>query len=655
MCGIAGVISLRGTVERRVLEEMVARIVHRGPDGTGVCIVPPVGLAHARLSVIDLSGGAQPMSSPDRRLWITFNGEIFNYLELRDDLTRRGHPFATRSDTEVILHAYEEYGDDCIRLFNGQWAFALWDARAQRLLLSRDRLGVRPLFYSMVDDGLVFASEVKALFAWHQISREIDPIGLDQTFTFLNILPPRTIFKAVSELLPAHSLSFDSGGLRVTRHWEPIFSAAAVGVEPTTRHEADYADELVALLSDATRLRLRSDVPVGTYLSGGLDSTVITALARRITNGPVQTFSVAFEDGDFDESMYQQQVASFLGTAHHTVRCSYEDIARAFPRAVWHSEKPLLWTAPAPLFLLSALVHAHGLKVVLTGEGADEFFGGYDIFKEAKLRRFCAAQPDSRVRPPLLARAYPYLGAYQTRSSAFLTALCRMRPTDLGDPFFSHLPRLGILSPMKRVLFSDSLKAAVGQYDAVADLHNSLSPFYGSWDWLSRAQYLEVLNNLSGYLLSSQGDRMAMAHGVEGRFPFLDHRVVEFAMRLPARLKLSALNEKILLKRATRDLVPSSITRRRKQPYRAPLARTFFQNGSPRRSCEYVAELVSAARVTEAGLFSAKTVAGLMDKVRKGQALGIRDNWALVAIVSTQLLVHQFVKGYGVETSHAAA
>src|SRR5262245_13111367 len=407
MCGIAGVLSLRGEpVERTLLERMIGRVRHRGPDDVGTHVSRNVGLAHARLSILDLAGGAQPMHNEDRSVSIVFNGEIFNYVELREELRRRGHRFRTQCDTEVLLRLYEDEGTDCVRRLNGQWAFAIWDAVRQRLLLSRDRLGVRPLFYTVADQRLLFGSEIKALLAVPGVSREIDLTALDQIFTFWVSLPPRTAFAGIRELPPGHSMTVHDGRLQVAPHWKLDFGDLEA---PQERSEEDAAEQLLELLRDATRIRLRSDVPVGSYLSGGLDSSIVTALIRKLDAAALTTFSVSFEDVELDESPYQDEVVRALGTEHRRLVCTRGDIARVFPEVVWHTEKPILRSAPAPLYLLSGLVREHGFKVVLTGEGSDEMLGGYDIFKEAKIRRFCAARPESSRRPLLLRRLYPYL------------------------------------------------------------------------------------------------------------------------------------------------------------------------------------------------------------------------------------------------------
>jgi asparagine synthase (glutamine-hydrolysing) len=637
VCGIAGILNAgERPVDPALARLMIEQIQHRGPDARGLHVDGGIALAHARLSIIDLSAGDQPMTNEDRSLWVTFNGEIFNYIELRAELIAAGHRFATRSDTEVILHAYEQFGPDCVHRFNGQWAFAIWDAKARTLFVSRDRLGVRPVFYRNTAERFVFASEAKAILALPGTPRELDPIALDQIFTFWSALPPRTIFRDVCELPPGHSLTVADGTVRVSRYWSPQYH-----VDPAdTGNEADQADRLRELLSDATRLRLRSDVPVGAYLSGGLDSTVITALIRQCTDVRLRTFSISFDDPEFDESVYQQEASRFLRTEHEDIRCSYGDICRVFPSMVWHTEKPVLRTAPAPLYLLSQLVRERNYKVVLTGEGSDEVLGGYDIFKEAKIRRFWAAQPDSRYRPLLLKRLYPYLPNLQNQSDAYLKAFFHVGNT--ADPFYSHVPRWDLTSKLK-VFFSDQVRAETRGYDAYDELRRQLPADYSTWPAFCQAQYLETGLLLPGYILSSQGDRMAMAHSVEGRFPFLDHRVVEFASRLTPSVKMKVLNEKYLLKRSMQGLVPPAILERSKQPYRAPEVKSFFQG----ESSEYVDELLSPDRVRADGIFHPGAVAKLVQKCREGKATGAKDNMALTGILSTALVVDQYVRNFG--------
>jgi asparagine synthase (glutamine-hydrolysing) len=338
MCGIAGLFNLDGApAAPDSLRGMIRMLAHRGPDDTGFHVEHGVGLAHARLSIIDLAGGHQPMCNEDSSLWITFNGEIFNYLELREELLGKGHKFVTRSDTEVILHLYEEKGEDCVQYLNGQWAFAIWDNQRRRLFLSRDRLGVRPLFYTQANNAFIFGSEIKAIFANPEVAREIDISGLDEVFTYWCTIPPTTLFRNIQELPPGHSMTVDADGLEVRPYWDHQFEGPSAFVDRS--QEQAYADQLLELLIDSTQIRLRSDVPVGAYLSGGLDSTLTTALVKKFTSAKLRTFSISFDDAEFDESSFQNEAVRFLDTEHQDIRCTKNQIAEVFPDVIWHTEK----------------------------------------------------------------------------------------------------------------------------------------------------------------------------------------------------------------------------------------------------------------------------------------------------------------------------
>ncbi len=645
MCGIAGIVQLDGApVDADLLGRMVEQLRHRGPDDAGIRCDGPVGLGHARLSIIDLAGGGQPMATADGHYLVSYNGEIFNYLELRDELVAAGHTFRTRSDTEVILAAYRRWGPRCVERFNGQWAFALWDRRDRALLLSRDRLGVRPLYYTRLAGRLLFASEIKALLADPQVPRALDPVALDQLFTLWAPLPPRTVFRGIEELPPGCQLTLNLGGKggglegppQLARYWQLDYTDGAGGMTLDA-----CAESLRGLLDDAARLRLRSDVPVGAYLSGGLDSSITTALVRRHTER-LRTFSVTFDDAEFDESPYQRELVAALNTDHQALHCTADDIAQVFPQVVWHAERPMLRTAPGPLWLLAQQVREAGFKVVLTGEGADEILGGYDIFKEAKLRRFCALAPESLRRTRLFERLYPYLPNLQAQSLAYRKAFFRVRPEEIDEPFFSHLPRWEMTAQIKR-LFSADLAAELAGHDATADVAAILPVDYPRWPAFCQWQWLETAILMPGYILSTQGDRMSLAHGIEGRFPFLDHRIAEFAAAIPPRWKMRGLNEKFVLRRAVAGLLPEGVRRRTKQPYRAPDGASFFDAETGRARADYVEELLDPRRIAADGVFQPQAVARLVGKFRRGQAIGVKDNMALVGVLSTQLLAAQFL------------
>lgn len=644
MCGFGGYFGSIRDAEA-LLARMIAAIAHRGPDEQGKFVAADAGLGHARLSVIGIGDGQQPMSDVSGNLTIAFNGEIFNYLELREGLISKGRRFRTSSDTEVILHLYDEMGEDCLSLLNGDFAFAIWDVRRRRMVLARDRMGVRPLFYTNKDGVLYFASEIKALLKVPGVSAEIDPIALDQIFTLWAPIAPRTAFRNIHELEPASVMIATPGQVTVKRYWHLDYPHRDAPSKLTT--EDDAAEELQALLSDAVRLRMRADVPVGSYLSGGLDSSLVSALAAGMTPLQLQTFSVTFDSAEHDESAFQTEMASALGARHRTIACQAGDIAGVFPEVIRFAERPIIRTAPAPLYQLSGLVREAGLKVVLTGEGADEVFAGYDIFREARVRRFCARQPASRIRPQLFRRLYPYLPGLQQQSVEYLAAFFGAGSTALDDPLFSHRPRFKTTAAAK-IFFSGDLRATLKGYDAAEELVSRLPQAFSLWHPLHQAQYLESRFLLPGYILSSQGDRMAMAHGIEGRFPYLDHRLVEFAARLPPDMKLKGLVEKHILRKVAGHLLPSAIRERAKQPYRAPEARSFVGAGE----LDYVSDLLSEASIAAGGVFNAKAVANLHEKCRTQPASGFRDNAAFVGILSTQLWQKIFT---GQKTSAARA
>lgn len=637
MCGIAGRLNWNAPIDPSQLAAMIGRLHHRGPDGHGFYNQGPIGLAHARLRIIDLSSGDQPMCNEDGTVWVVFNGEIFNYLELRADLLRRGHRLSTQSDTEVLVHLYEDYGDALVDHLNGQFAFALWDTARQRLLLARDRTGIRPLFHTRVPGGLAFASEVKALFTLPEVPRRLDARALGEVFTYWAPLPPHAVFEGIESLPPGHVMTVDAQGTHLHRYWDWSFPPAPIEAD---RSADAYAAELRDLLIDAVRLQLRADVPVAAYLSGGLDSSIVTTLIRHYTDTPLRTFSLTFDDAEFDESVWQQQLVNHLGTDHTTVHCTRADIAAAFPRAIAHTETPIVRTAPAPMMLLATGVRAAGYKVALTGEGADEVFGGYDIFKEARVRRFMARQPNSRWRPRLLERLYPYLKHSPAAGRAMTERFFREGEAQFREPGFAHLPRWTTTRRITSFL-SPEFHAAATAFNPLDAVTPQLPADFSRWEPLCQDQYIEAHTLMSGYLLCSQGDRMAMAQSIETRFPFLDHRLIAFASRLPPRYKLMGLVEKYLLKHSMDGLLPDALRHRTKQPYRAPDSQSFFHNGVP---VDYVAELFSAARLQEAGYFDQHAAIRLFDKARAGKVIGFGDNMAFVGILSTLLLHDQFIR-----------
>jgi asparagine synthase (glutamine-hydrolysing) len=631
MCGIVGFFGsdVNPSQAEPLLQAMADTVAHRGPDEMGAFAEGPIGLGHRRLSIVGLADGQQPMHSHDGNFVISFNGEIFNYVELRSDLIAAGESFRTGSDTEVLLRLFELSGERALDKLNGDFAFAIYDKRNRRLTLARDRMGVRPLYYTWHKGTVVFGSEAKALLAFPGVGATIDIEALDQIFTLWAPIAPQTAFKGIFELPPGHVMTVANGRATTRAWWSLDYPDAG---ETDARSEDDVADELLALLDDATRIRLRADVPVGSYLSGGLDSSIVSALAARHVGDRLRTFSVTFDSAEHDESGFQAEMVRALGTEHTSIATSGDDIARAFPGVVQAAERPILRTAPAPLLRLSRHVHDAGYKVVLTGEGSDEIFAGYDIFREARVRRFVARNPLSRIRPHLFRKLYHYLPGIQSQSAEYLAAFFGAGSDRLDDPLFSHRPRFRATAQTK-LFYSEDLRAQLNGYDATAALTETLPSRFAQWHPLHQAQYLETRFLLPGYILSSQGDRVSMANAVEGRFPFLDHRLVEFASRIPTEMKLKGLNEKQILKRAARGLIPASIADRQKQPYRAPDSISF-------RNAAYVED----ALATPTGLFNPIAVQKLAQKARSGTMAGFRDNAAFVGILSTQLWHRRFAQ-----------
>ena len=642
MCGIAGIINFDHAEDLQdLLCKMIGMMHHRGPDAAGMFMDGPAGLAHARLSIIDLNTGDQPIHNEDRSVWVVFNGEIFNYPELREKLIKRGHRFSTKTDTEVLVHLYEDRGTDMFEDLNGQFAFAIWHKRIGKLLLARDRMGIRPLFYHQEQGRLVFGSEIKALFGDKCIQRSIDLQTLSDIFTCWTPVGYRTPFTDVYQIPPGHFAWFSQRGIEIKKYWQLTFQESSQWDKPLQ----EWSDELNALLHDATRIRLRADVPVGTYLSGGLDSTYTTAVVKRNFNNSLCTFSVSFSDKRFDEAPFQKNAVEALETEHRYINCSETEIGKLFPDIVWHTEMPILRTAPVPLFMLSKLVRDNHFKVVLTGEGADEIFAGYNIFKEDRVRRFWARHPDSLLRPRLLEKLYPYVFSKgNNKNRSYLTGFFKKGLSEVDSPVYSHLLRWKNTSQIRN-FFSKNVQAFTGDIDDFIDRFQATLPQkFNSWHPLLKAQYTEIQLFLPNYLLSSQGDRMAMANSVEGRYPFLDHRVVEFASRVPPNFKLNGLTEKYVLKHAAKKLLPDELIKRPKQPYRAPISNCFFGE----KTAEYVEDMLSEEAIKRTGYFNPQKVSRFVGKCRhqKGHLLSERENMALVGILSTQLLHHQFVRNF---------
>jgi len=634
MCGVAGIIDYRGKANTvTAVGTMLRSFSHRGPDESGIYHSPAATIGNVRLSIIDLQTGQQPLSDISGRYWIVFNGEIFNYIELREELEKKDVRLKTRSDTEVLVNLYAMHGKGCLNMLNGQFAFAIWDKQKEELFLARDRVGIRPLFYTIANGVFYFASEIKSLFRNPEVTRELDPQSLSQIYTFWTALTPGTTFKDIFELSPGHLMTFGRNGFITEKFWE-------LNIVPKRADLSlpEALEQFNELFTSAVRIRLRADVEVAAYLSGGLDSTTTVAYIRDIEPGILNTFSIGFEDKDFDESKYQEEAVRYLNTNHRSITCSSKEIAEAFPKVVWHSETPLTRTAPTPMLILSKLVRDNNIKVVITGEGSDEILAGYDIFREAVIRQFWAKQPGSSLRPMLLKRIYPDIPHLRNASPNILKMFFGYKLEDTSNPLYSHLLRWNNSNHIKKH-FSESVKSSVNGYDPLEDLSGKLPQDFDTWSTLAKAQWLETTVFMSGYLLSSQGDRMGMANSVEGRYPFLDYRVIEFCSSLPDRLKLNGTNEKYLLKKLMTGRIPDSIVKRPKQPYRAPISSVFLAKDRP----DYVSEMLSESMISKAGVFDAGSVNSLLEKIQKSATASEMENMVLTSVISTHLLYHQFI------------
>jgi asparagine synthase (glutamine-hydrolysing) len=636
MCGIAGILNYEKNIRADLIKSMLSKVWYRGPDESGIYTGKKIGLGNVRLSIIDLTSGQQPLHNSDKSLWIVYNGEIFNYIELRDELVKKGYGFRTTSDTEVLLLLYEEYGEKCLDRLNGQFAFAIWDKPRDQLFLARDRVGIRPLFYTTVGKEFIFASEIKSILEHPEIKPEINIKALSQVFTFWTTITPDTIFKNIYELPPGCYMRVTPKSKEIVKYWHLKYPESK---DEEYKESIDTAtEEFHNLFLDSVRLRLRADVPVAAYLSGGIDSSATTSYIKQVAYKNLNTYSIGFEESEFDETAYQNEVSQYLKTKHIPFKCNDIDIAGYFPDVIWHTEIPVLRTAPVPMYLLSKNVHNNNIKVVITGEGADEMLAGYNIFKEAIIREFWSRYPESDLRPILLQKLYPYISQFQGRNKNMLKFFFGYKLTEINSPVYSHLLRWHNTSRLQSY-FSNDIKSELKDYDPVAELLCNVSGSLNNYNLLAKAQWLETNIFMSGYLLSSQGDRMAMANSVEGRYPFLDHRVIEFCTKLPPEFKLSGLNEKYMLKKLMEGKLPDSVLKRSKQAYRAPVSQSFFTVNSP----EYINALLSEDTVHSNNVFDAGSIIKLIDRQKKGAEFSEVDNMAVAGIISTQLLIELFL------------
>ena len=638
MCGIAGIVSRdgldRGAAARAV--RMRDIITHRGPDAAGLHADGWAVLAHRRLSIVDLTTGQQPLSNEDGSVWVAFNGEIYNHADIRRELETRGHRYRTRSDTETIVHAYEEWGDECVHHFRGMFAFAIWDGPRRRLLLVRDRLGVKPLYWARVGDQLIFGSEIKAILASDLVQPEANESVLTEVLSTRYTSGTQTMFRGIHKLLPGHQLVFEDGNATIRQYWDvPVGDYG-----PRQAASGDPVGEFRALLEESVRLRLMSDVPLGMFLSGGIDSSAIAAIMARQIDRPLQTFSVAFKDRAYNELEYAREVARAIGADAHEIVIDDHDFFGALPRLVWHEDEPIAHPSSVPLYFVSALARQH-VKVVLTGEGSDELLGGYGKYPRIALNWRAGGVYEGIVPGPLrdlIARAVvprmpKKVGRYARRS--FL-AMDRSAEAMFLDNFAAIR-----LADQRRLLAPGLRSAATRSAAYGASMHYFNAPNGGS-TLLDRLLYSDIKTYLVELLMKQ--DQMSMATSIESRVPFLDHKLVEFAARLPNAWKLRGWMTKRILRVAMKGLLPASILNRPKMGFPVPFAHWVRRNGGWAGS---VRDVLLDRRTRQRGIFDSAAVAALLREHARGSTEGGDRIWSLLNL---ELWYRTFIDRQGVQS-----
>jgi asparagine synthase (glutamine-hydrolysing) len=637
MCGITGIFDTRGrrTFDPALVQRMNESQHHRGPDEGALHLEPGLAFGHRRLSIIDLSTGQQPLANEDGSVWVVFNGEIYNYQELIPELTALGHAFRTRSDTEVIVHAWEAWGPDCVQRFRGMFAFALWDRTAETLFLARDRLGVKPLHYALLPDGqLLFGSELKSLLAHGGLAREIDPPAIEEYFALGYVPEPRTIFKGARKLPPAHTLTLRRGAPLPPpeQYWDVAFTL------DRTPSEAEATEELVRRLRESVRLRLISEVPLGAFLSGGVDSSAVVATMAGLSADPVNTCSIAFDDPAFDESRYAQMVAERYRTRHFVDRVESDDFDLVDTLARVYDE-PYADSSAIPTYRVCQLARRH-VTVALSGDGGDESFGGYRRYRlHAMEERVRSALPLTVRRPVfgLLGRAYPKAdwAPRALRAKTTLQALAR----DSVEAYFHSVSILR--DGLRQRLFSNSLRADLGGYSAV-EVFRQHARRANRDDPLALVQYLDLKTYLVGDI-NTKVDRASMAHSLEVREPLMDHLLVEWLAQLPSSLKVRGQEGKFLLKKAFEPHLPSDLLYRPKMGFAVPLARWFR---GPLR--ERLRAALLGGGLAETGYFNPAVLRELLEQHQSG----VRDH---SAPLWTLLMFDAFLRGAGALPAAAPA
>jgi asparagine synthase (glutamine-hydrolysing) len=633
MCGILGILGFEPHEANRTKEimEMTSTLQHRGPDGFGYYISPDIALGQTRLSIIDLSTGDQPFTT--EKSIMVYNGEVYNYIEIRKELEQHGVHFKSTSDTEVIIRAYEFYGEQCLTKFNGQFSFLIWNREKKELFAARDRFGIRPLYILNHNGNFYFSSELKAFDTIQKFNRQFDIDNLFEHALFWNTTGDATVFKNIRSLPGGSYIRFKNGQVVCEKKYYEIGGNNS----STAKTYQEAKDEFNGLLDDAVKLRLRSDVPVGAYLSGGIDSSVITYLIHKNKPDRLKTFSITFENKEFDESEYQKEMIKKINSDHVFLNITSEKIDNALPLAVYHAERPIFRTAAVPLFLLSEKVKENNIKVVLTGEGADELLYGYDSYKELKMLKFWSKFPGSKYRPLLIKKLYPHLNHYNNNE---MYGLMKMYYEGFLNDFENPLASLNIRMHNNKAIenyFNKDFNISFQKDSIISKVQQTLPSNYDKWDIYQKNQFLEMKTLLSGYLLSSQGDRMSLAHSIEGRYPFLDHRIVDSLFYMNDEFKMKGLSQKHLLRDSFSEKVPDSIINRPKKPYIAPDLSSFFRDGKPTENTSF---FLNDSIVKDYGIWDPKYVARFLNKFKNGvpENVGYRDNMLVCFMLSTQIV-----------------
>jgi asparagine synthase (glutamine-hydrolysing) len=570
MCGIAAFFSSGERISAERLIRATSTLHHRGPDGQGAWLSPDqrVGLGHVRLSIIDLTTGDQPIANEDERIHIVVNGEFYDFERQRRELERRGHLFRTRSDSEIALHLYEELGAHCVQQLRGEFAFVLWDEANQRLFAARDRCGIKPLYYAVHDETLYLASEIKALFAAGV------PARWDHEYFYQHATGPamsdRTLFEGVYQVPPGHYLTATTSGMRIFRYWEFNYPPADE-LAANTRDEGDFVEEFAAVFEEAVRLRMRADVPVGCYLSGGLDSCAVLGFAARLSSSPIQAFTLTFDQAAYDEGEIAREMATRAGANFHPIPIKQFDIADNFADAIWHSETLFSNGHGVSKYLLSRAVRDAGYKVVYTGEGSDEIFGGYVHFRTDMLQHNAQGQDAVEVQ-----RLLQELETANSVSRGMLMPVGKTGSLESVERLLGFVPGclkvFAAQGQQRQTLFDAEFKARFAGRDSGRLFLDSLDVpgVLTGRDPLNKSLFVWAKSFLPNYILNLLGDRMEMAHSVEGRVPFLDHQVVECVCRAPVSLKIRGVTEKYLLREAARPLITETVYHRQKHPFLSP-------------------------------------------------------------------------------------